>query len=655
MLLQRGAGRVKNSVYSPRFRRHFLAVHLSRKEWDAVLGRALLFLLLGILVYAPVALGCFYPLEFMVMQGMLVLALAVWGVRLWVSPRPQLLWPPICWVVVAFMVFAVARWWTADIEYVARVEVVQVLVLGFFFLAVLNNLFRQETTQVMVFTLVTVAVGICFLALYKYLHYSHSVWGVHTKYVGRAFGTYYSPNNFSCLLELLLPLVLAYVLAGRLKVTVRVLLGYAGVMMVAALVFTFSRGGWIATTAGLVTVLLLLATHRHHRRVALTLLLLLLAAGCWGGYRYSKHLASTSVTPGVSQVVAGLHDWDIRMDMWQAALHMCRDYPWFGVGPGHYNYRFREYRPEMMQLQPDRVHNDYLNLVTDWGVVGGLIILAGLGLFVAGLVETWRHVQRSEGDFNGSNSNRFAFFTGASGALAALSVHSCVDFNLHTPANAAIALAWVALLTSNQRFATERHWVKVPPRLRWGITMVLAAVILVLTVQGWRRTRENLWLSRADRQPPDTMAQAVCLEQAMAIEPRNFLTIFTLGDLWRRNSFDERDNYVELAGEALKDYRLSRELNPYYVYNYLYAGMTLDWIGRQAEATPYFRQAEQMDPNGTYVVACIGWHYAQIHDFAAAEACLVRSVRLDRIGDNTARKYITMLLNRLHDEAPGSP
>jgi len=30
-------------------------------------------------------------------------------------------------------------------------------------------------------------------------------------------------------------------------------------------------------------------------------------------------------------------------------------------------------------------------------------------------------------------------------------------------------------------------------------------------------------------------------------------------------------------------------------------------------------------------------------------------VQLDRIGDNTARKYITMLINRLHDEAPGSP
>ena len=75
----------------------------------------------------------------------------------------------------------------------------------------------------------------------------------------------------------------------------------------------------------------------------------------------------------------------MRRDMWLAAGQMWRDHFWWGVGPAHYDYRFREYRPERIQMQPDRAHNDYLNLLADWGTAGGLIVLAGMAVFGAGL------------------------------------------------------------------------------------------------------------------------------------------------------------------------------------------------------------------------------------------------------------------------------
>ena len=123
---------------------------------------------------------------------------------------------------------------------------------------------------------------------------------------------------------------------------------------------------------------------------------------------------------------SGQVELDFRRDMWTAAERMWLDHFWWGVGPAHYNYRFREYRSEHIQLQPDRAHNDYLNLLADWGATGGIIVLAGMAVFAAGLWETRQHVQRAERDLGrrGTTSNRFAFFLGASAGLLALAAHS---------------------------------------------------------------------------------------------------------------------------------------------------------------------------------------------------------------------------------------
>ena len=123
----------------------------------------------------------------------------------------------------------------------------------------------------------------------------------------------------------------------------------------------------------------------------------------------------------------------MRRDLWIAAIQMWRDNFWWGAGPAHFNYRYPAYRPARIQMQPDRAHNDYLNLLADWGTTGGIITLAGMAVFGAGLWRTRNHVRRMEKEFTSGHSNRFAFFIGAAAGLLALAVHSVVDFNLHIP------------------------------------------------------------------------------------------------------------------------------------------------------------------------------------------------------------------------------
>jgi len=93
---------------------------MNREVLERWCERGILASVMAILVLGPLALGAVGTLPFLIIQGLTVLAGLLWLGRLWSSPKPQLLWPPICWAVLVFALYAVARYLTADIEYVAR-------------------------------------------------------------------------------------------------------------------------------------------------------------------------------------------------------------------------------------------------------------------------------------------------------------------------------------------------------------------------------------------------------------------------------------------------------------------------------------------------------------------------------------------------------
>jgi tetratricopeptide (TPR) repeat protein len=346
-------------------------------------------------------------------------------------------------------------------------------------------------------------------------------------------------------------------------------------------------------------------------------------------------------------------DLAIRLDIWTAAEQMWRDHFWWGVGPAHYDYRFREYRPENVQMSPDRVHNDYLNLLADWGAAGGIIVLAGMVTFGAGLRKTWKYVRPPENDFGRGMSNRFAFFLGASAGLFALAVHSMVDFNLHIPANAILGVTLLALLSSNLRFATERHWLGARLPVKMLATLALVAGVAYLSCQGWRRGHEAVWLARAEQSPVYSPAQAANLKKAFDVELMNFETAYNIGEAYRVQSFDGGQNYEDQAKTAMQWYARGMKLNPHDGYNYLRCGMCLDWLDKHDEAGLSFNRADALDPNGYYTAANVGWHYVQVGNYAAARPWLERSLRLDWNGNDMARFYLDTVERKLIENASG--
>ncbi|HPU55225.1 MAG TPA: O-antigen ligase family protein, partial [Verrucomicrobiota bacterium] len=340
-----------------------------------------------------------------------------------------------------------------------------------------------------------------------------------------------------------------------------------------------------------------------------------------------------------------------RLDLWEPAIRMWRENVWFGVGPNHYNYRFRAYRPQDIQLQPDRVHNDYLNALTDWGVVGFVLVAGAWVLLYAGVAKTWRYVRGSPADFGGGNSNKFAVVLGASCGLAAILVHSVIDFNMQIPANAILAITLMAMLAGSLRFATERYWIgaRLPSKLL--VSALLAAGLAGLGWQLARGAAEYRWLRKAQALPDASLEQIAALKKAFEAEPQNFLTAYYIGRALRiQSEVDE-----QLAREAIQWFERSAALNPHHAYSYLEHGICLDFpIGDVEAAMPFFEKAVELDPNGYFTSAWMGWHYVQAGDDAAARVWFERSKRLQPTDNMIADKYLPIVTERMLRKATNS-
>ncbi|MEY2410804.1 MAG: hypothetical protein QOF48_3474 [Verrucomicrobiota bacterium] len=618
---------------------------MDREQLDNGCEKGVLGLVLAILVWSVLALGSTRPQDFLVVQWLTVALLAVWTVRFIINPKHRLLWPPVCWPVLVFVTYAIIRYRTAELEYPARQELIRILIYSVIFFAVINNLHKQEPSQIVGLTLIFLAMVLSLYAVIQFLTDSDDVWsltGHFDKGDGnrkRGSATFINPNHLAGYLEMVLPLALAFTLTGRFSHLMKVILGYASIAIFAGITVTFSRGGWLATGVSLVALFYWMARQRDYWKRGLIVVLVFAAI--------------FTVTLTKARISVNRHERfdtskqieDMRFSLWEPAQEMWKDHFWFGVGPNHFDARFRQYRPDLFALQnrPERVHNDYLNTLVDWGLVGALLVAGCWATFYWQVFRGWRFVQRSQGDLGAKRSTRSSFVLGGGLGLLAILVHSYVDYNMHIPANAILAVTIMALVSSYYRFTSERYWHTVRWPLRCVVYPILGAGLIYLGSETWRRTKESSALTRvqtisraieresfvstAQRLAELGRQQILALEATIVAEPSNFEIADDLGEALRIQSFAGLPGYESLAEKAMVWFGRSMELNRYDSRSRVGYGMCLDWLGRREEAGRYFEEAAlRLDPHHYAVLARAGWHSFQIQDYAQAKKWFEKSL-----------------------------
>ena len=462
------------------------------------------------------------------------------------------------------------------------------------------------------------------MAWYAIIQHAHGARGVlilirPDDYGMRASGAYFCPNHFANLLNLTIPFAVALAAAPSAGLPLRLLAGYSVLVALPPLYLTQSRSGWIGVVAGLAVTISLLGLRRSFRRclsllVITPLVSLVVGLGVW------------MVSPMVQERVAAALAGNVRLALWRDTLLMIREQPWLGWGPYSFRWVYPHFWHNMTSyLDPQFAHNDYLQLLAEYGVVG-LVILVGAVL--AGAIHLLRWVRRSD------STREACLIAGALGALAASAAHACFDYNFHIYGNAQVLVMLLGvttgvLLSAQPALPPIRS---VPLARARALGALLPLLLLVLTVRMVTTYAFSLQGDFARKKFEMEQAQQA-YKTALRVEPRNWQAHLGLGHVWGSQAFWNRDaetrtQQVQLAKasyqqamarnkwETQASFGLSRMYNvegqtaqalellqgaaarmPFHRDLQAQLGLQLRRMGRYQEALEVFQQVRKLGPS----------------------------------------------------------
>src|SRR5215204_6415735 len=266
------------------------------------------------------------------------------------------------------------------------------------------------------------------------------------------FGPYINRHHFAGYMELALAMPLGLLFAGAVGRERVMLYAFASAIMAIALVMTNSRGGLLSMVCEILflAAVSMLARARGREREERDLGSRARSAAVRVGLGFAMVLA---VFVGVlyfggdealSRVAGTVYSDDPttgRAHFWRGTLGIIRDHPVLGTGLGSFGSVYPRYDTGNGTYRLEQAHNDYLQILSDAGVVG-----AALGLLFVGLL-FWTALRR----MHSHDRFRRGVALGALGGCAGVLVHSFFDFTLHTTANALLFLLLAALATVNGR------------------------------------------------------------------------------------------------------------------------------------------------------------------------------------------------------------
>jgi O-antigen ligase len=273
-------------------------------------------------------------------------------------------------------------------------------------------------------------------------------------------GPFVNHNHFAGYIELIVPLPIALIVTGAVNRS-RILYGFAAVIMAIALAASLSRGGIISLAGGLLFILAAgIGYNRHRMRTdrfpeiddngfaanfdrstlinfsAVVVIIGAIIIGVlWiGGNPIIERLTKNNVVSSDEKAESfeSSRGW-----IWKNSITMFQMNPVSGVGMGAYETAYPQYSSENNGLSQniDRAHNDYLQILSDTGLIGGAIALA----FILSVLYSVGRSLRSPDPF------RAGLAIGCGAAIFSMMVHSVFDFNLQIPSTALLFLVLTAI------------------------------------------------------------------------------------------------------------------------------------------------------------------------------------------------------------------
>jgi O-antigen ligase/tetratricopeptide (TPR) repeat protein len=237
-------------------------------------------------------------------------------------------------------------------------------------------------------------------------------------------------------------------------------------LMASSIVFTLSRGGFMALVGGFVACFLVqIASSTRFLRFGTALVGVGMMVGILGWFGLA------TFEERYATLWSGNALGESRLPLWRAAWSIIADFPIWGTGFGTYQYIDPLYRrsAEVADLTVDHVHNDHLEMLVEGGVIGLVLMWGVLGLIFVRGFRAFR---------SGSSAGGLAL--GAIFSGTTLVLHEFGDFLVSVPAIALLATVIFAHLSNlGQRAKGSDGSIDSLAPVRQRIASVLASILVI--------------------------------------------------------------------------------------------------------------------------------------------------------------------------------
>src|SRR5215470_13886541 len=280
--------------------------------------------------------------------------------------------------------------------YATRLVLVQLGTLFVYFAAVLVFTDSPHRLHLLVRTITIFGFFLAILGLTQSFSSPTKVLWMRQLDQSTAFGPFINRHHFAGYMELTIALPLGLLFAGSVVKEKRIIYLFIAGLMGVALVITASRGGIISLVAEIVFLVIVTAIWRRPSerrrlrrsgrlkrvtgRIAMTGALLfslflgvILLGGEFSITRFIDTVNTDDPTTG-------------RAHFWSVTLDIIKAHPYIGTGLGAFGVIYTKYDTRNGLYRLEQAHNDYLQVLSDAGVVGGVLAFSFVAmLFYRGL------------------------------------------------------------------------------------------------------------------------------------------------------------------------------------------------------------------------------------------------------------------------------
>jgi O-antigen ligase len=253
---------------------------------------------------------------------------------------------------------------------------------------------------------------------------------------GNPFGPFVNRNHFAGWMCMVAPLSFGIGFMSR-SMSRRIRYIFFAVVMAITTFFSLSRGGIVSFLVGTIILAVFIVSDSSSRKRLVPIFSFVVAL-----FIYLIYLGLSPVVQRFTQSGISSHE---RLLVWSASLTAFADFPVFGTGLGTFQHVFPIYKPDGIEMFYQHAHNDYIEILLEFGIIGVLLVTLFLG-FAGKYILTIR--------WRGREKYLKAAFVAS---LVSMGVFSLFDFNLHVPSNAILLSFILGLAVAMSRLEQHRR------------------------------------------------------------------------------------------------------------------------------------------------------------------------------------------------------